>query len=143
MTAATAQRAESTGRRPQSGPPLLVPVLAYAALTVAAVVTSRSTPHPDASGLDVLRYAQAHHGAIKLGSFLLMGSAVPLALAAAVIYRRLRALGLLAVSGERGHHAQAQRLLDLLMDGLKPQYVPVARAMSGGTAKAVGEQGAR
>ena len=26
-------------------------------------------------------------------------------------------LGLLAVSGERGHHAQAHRLLDLLMDG--------------------------
>ncbi|MFL6116964.1 MAG: TetR/AcrR family transcriptional regulator [Catenulispora sp.] len=30
-------------------------------------------------------------------------------------------LGLLAVSGERGQHAQAQRLLDLLMDGLKAQ----------------------
>lgn len=33
-------------------------------------------------------------------------------------------LGLLAVSGERGRHAQAQRLLDLLMDGLKPQSGP-------------------
>lgn len=33
-------------------------------------------------------------------------------------------LGLLAVSGERGHHAQARRLLDLLMDGLKPQPAP-------------------
>ena len=46
-------------------------------------------------------------------------------------------LGLLAASKERGHHAQAQRLLDLLMDGLKPPYARVARAQSGGTAKAV------
>jgi AcrR family transcriptional regulator len=30
-------------------------------------------------------------------------------------------LGLLAVSGERGNAAQAQRLLDVLMDGLRPQ----------------------
>ena len=52
-------------------------------------------------------------------------------------------LGLLAVSGERGHHAQAQRLLDLLMDGLKPQHAPVAPAIPDGTAKAVREQDAR
>ena len=30
-------------------------------------------------------------------------------------------LGLLAVSGKRGHRAQAERLLDLLMDGLRAQ----------------------
>ncbi|MBW8805247.1 MAG: TetR/AcrR family transcriptional regulator [Catenulisporales bacterium] len=33
-------------------------------------------------------------------------------------------LGLLAASGERGHHAQAQRLLDLLMDGLRTRPAP-------------------
>jgi len=32
-------------------------------------------------------------------------------------------LGVLAVSGKRGDHAQAQRLLDVLMDGLKPQPI--------------------
>jgi len=30
-------------------------------------------------------------------------------------------LGLLAVAGKPGHHPQAQRLLDLLMDGLRPR----------------------
>ena len=85
-----------TGRRPQSGPPLWAPVLAYAVLTVLAVVVARGTPHPDASGLAVLHYDQAHRTAAKLGAFLLLGSAVPLAITAAVLYRRLRALGITA-----------------------------------------------
>jgi hypothetical protein len=97
MTVAPApQRPVASARRPQSGPPLLVPVLAFAALTVAYVVVNRSTPHPDASGLAVLHYARSHGTAIKLGSFLLLASAVPLALCAAVLYRRLRALGITA-----------------------------------------------
>ncbi|MEU7741672.1 hypothetical protein [Nonomuraea sp. NPDC049158] len=33
-------------------------------------------------------------------------------------------LGILAACDKRGHRAQAQRLLDLLMDGLKPQPTP-------------------
>ncbi|MEU0836785.1 DUF4386 domain-containing protein [Streptomyces sp. NPDC005969] len=97
MTVAPApQRPVASARRPQSGPPLLAPVLAFAALTVAYVVVNRSTPHPDASGLAVLHYARSHGTAIKLGSFLLLASAVPLALCAAVLYRRLRALGITA-----------------------------------------------
>jgi hypothetical protein len=92
----TPQRPEAATRRPQSGPPLLAPALAFAVLTVAYAVVNRSTPHPDASGLAVLHYAQTHGGAIKLGSFLLFASAVPLALGAAVLYRRLRALGITA-----------------------------------------------
>ncbi|BAU84981.1 hypothetical protein SLA_4093 [Streptomyces laurentii] len=86
----------ASARRPQSGPPLLAPVLAFVALTVAYVVVNRSTPHPDASGLDVLRYADGHGTAIRLGAFLLLASAVPLVLCAAVLYRRLRALGITA-----------------------------------------------
>jgi hypothetical protein len=92
----TTQRAEGAGRRPQAGPPLLAPVLAYTVLTIAAVVVNRSTPRPDATGSDVLHYALAHAAALKLGAFLLFASAVPLALAAAVLYRRLRALGITA-----------------------------------------------
>ncbi|MYV99552.1 DUF4386 domain-containing protein [Streptomyces sp. SID3343] len=90
------QAAAHSGRRPQSGPPLLAPVLAYAVLTVAAVIVNRSTPHPDASGAAVLAYDRAHGDAIKAGAFLLFASSVPLALTAAVIYRRLRALGITA-----------------------------------------------
>lgn len=78
-------------RHPQSGPPLLAPVLAFAALTAAYAIVNGSTPHPDASGAVVLHYAQTHNTAIKVGALLLFSSAVPLALCAAVLYRRLRA----------------------------------------------------
>jgi hypothetical protein len=93
---AAAGRTEKPSRRPQAGPPLLVPVLAYAVLTVAAVAVNASTPRPDASGSAVLAYDLAHGTPISVGAFLLFGSAVPLALTAAVVYRRLRALGITA-----------------------------------------------
>lgn len=95
-TTPTAQRTDRSSRRPQTGPPLLVPVLTLTVLTIAYVVVNRSTPRPGASGLEVLNYAQDHAANIKLGNFLLFASAVPLALTAAVLYRRLRALGITA-----------------------------------------------
>ena len=84
------------GRRPQTGAPLVAPVAAFTAVTIAYAVTNRLTPHPDASALAVLHYAQTHRTTIKLGSFLLFSSSVPLAVASGVIYRRLRALGVTA-----------------------------------------------
>jgi hypothetical protein len=97
MTVAPAtQRSQAQTRRPQSGPPLLAPVLAFAALTVAYVAVNSSTPHPDASGATVLHYARTHATTIKVGALLLFSSAVPLALCAAIFYRRLRALGVTA-----------------------------------------------
>lgn len=90
------ERPAHTGRRPQSGPRLLIPVLAYAALTTAAVVVNRSTPHPDATGLDVLHYDQTQAATIRLGAYFLFASSVPMAITAAVAYRRLRALGVTA-----------------------------------------------
>ncbi|MES9537468.1 DUF4386 domain-containing protein [Actinomadura sp. NPDC000600] len=95
-TASAPERSAPPRRRPQSGPPLLVPVLSFAALTVGYVIANRATPHPDATGAEVLRYAQEHGTAIKAGSWLLLASAIPLALLAAVLYRRLRALGITA-----------------------------------------------
>src|SRR3954464_9005748 len=95
-TAPIASEPKTAGRRPQAGPPLLAPVLAFTALTIGYVVANRATPHPDASGLAVLDYARAHGTAIKVGAPLLFASAVPLALTAAVLYRRLRALGITA-----------------------------------------------
>lgn len=82
--------------RAQRGPPLLVPVLAYVVLTIAAVIVNSSTPHPSASGAAVLAYQQAHHTAVTLGAFLLFSSGIPLAIASAVFYRRLLALGVTA-----------------------------------------------
>lgn len=88
--------APSAGRRPQSGPRLLIPVLAFTALTVAYVIVNSATPRPDASGAEVLRYAATHTTALKVGSWLLLGSTAPLAVLAGVFYRRLRALGITA-----------------------------------------------
>ncbi|BAJ30532.1 MULTISPECIES: hypothetical protein [Kitasatospora] len=97
MSASTPPRAAAPGaRRPQSGPPLLAPAVAVAALTVAYTAVNRATPHPDATGAEVVRYAQEHGGAARLGGLLLLAAAVPLALCAAVLYRRLRALGITA-----------------------------------------------
>lgn len=88
--------AAKAGRRPQSGPPLLAPVLAMTGLTIAYVIVNRATPRPDASGAEVLKYAAAHGTAISVGAMLLFASAVPLAITSAVLYRRLRALGITA-----------------------------------------------
>src|SRR5690348_6101740 len=97
MSATAPPRAAAAGgRRPQTGPPLLAPTVSVAALTVAYTVVNRATPHPDATGAEVLRYAQEHGAAARLGALLLLASAVPLALCAAVLYRRLRALGITA-----------------------------------------------
>ncbi|WP_262701678.1 MULTISPECIES: DUF4386 domain-containing protein [Streptomyces] len=92
----TAPAERTSGRRPQGGPPLLAPVLAFAVLTIGYVVVNSSTPRPDASGKEVLKYARDNGGTIELGSLLLFASATPLALLAAVLYRRLRALGITA-----------------------------------------------
>ncbi|MFD8478994.1 DUF4386 domain-containing protein [Kitasatospora sp. NPDC059673] len=82
--------------RPQTGPPLLAPTISVTALTVAYTVVNRATPRPDATGAEVVRYAQEHGGAARLGALLLIAASVPLALCAALLYRRLRALGITA-----------------------------------------------
>ncbi|GAA4502788.1 hypothetical protein GCM10023191_054840 [Actinoallomurus oryzae] len=92
----TSPRSTGSGRRPQAGPPLLAPVVAFAVTTVAYTIVNRETPHPDASGAAVLHYAQTHETAAEVGALLMLASAVPLALGAAVLYRRLRALGITA-----------------------------------------------
>ncbi|MGW7416702.1 DUF4386 domain-containing protein [Streptomyces sp. NPDC054863] len=80
-------------RHPQGGPPLLLPVLSFAVLTIAYVVLNSSTPQPTATGAEVLAYTQGNGTTIRIGAFLLLASGVPLAVLAAVLYRRLRALG--------------------------------------------------
>ncbi|MFJ1752108.1 DUF4386 domain-containing protein [Kitasatospora sp. NPDC088134] len=96
MSATAPTRPATGARRPQTGPPLLAPAIATVALTVAYTVVNRATPHPDATGAEVVRYAQEHGGEARLGALLLLAAAVPLALCAAVFYRRLRALGITA-----------------------------------------------
>ncbi|MCP2324096.1 hypothetical protein HDA40_002603 [Hamadaea flava] len=82
--------------RPQSGPPLIAPAAAFAALTVAGIALAARTPRPDAPAAEVLGYLHEHAGSVRLSAFLLFGASVPLAIWAAAAYRRLRALGITA-----------------------------------------------
>jgi hypothetical protein len=87
----------AVGRRGrQGGPPLLAPTIAYAALTIAAVILSAKVPQPGATAGSVLAYDRAHHTELEVAGFLVFGAAAPLAIWTATVYRRLRTLGITA-----------------------------------------------
>lgn len=93
----TTMTSASPARRPQGGPPLLVPVLAYGALMIAAVILSARSPQPAASAASVLAYDRTHHDALEIAGCLGFAAALPLAIWSATLYRRLRtALGITA-----------------------------------------------
>ncbi len=83
-------------RGAQGGPPLLIPVLAYGALMVAAVIVSRNVPRLSAPAVTVLAYDRAHHAELLAAGFLAFAASVPLAVWTAAAYRRLRTLGITA-----------------------------------------------
>lgn len=89
-------RPEIAVRMP-GGPPLLVPAIAFAVLTVAAVLVSVKTPTPAASAQTVLTYQLEHGTVVRLGGFLQFAAALPLAIWAATVHGRLSALGVRAV----------------------------------------------
>lgn len=91
-----APRGGPTRPDPQSGPPLLVPVLSFAALTVAGAATAAGAPRPDTSAAAVLAYDQAHPLLLAVAGALLFASSIPLAITAATVYRRFRRLGVAA-----------------------------------------------
>ena len=80
--------------RPQSGPPLIAPGLAYAVLTIAGIAVAAGVPQPGAPPGDVLAYAQGHASTTRVSAFLTLAAAVPLAIWSAA--GRLRALGITA-----------------------------------------------
>jgi hypothetical protein len=75
------------------GPPPIVPSAAFTVLLVSAVLVAPITRRPSVPAAEVLNYTQEHAGSLRLGAFLSLGAAVPLAVFAATAYRRLRALG--------------------------------------------------
>jgi hypothetical protein len=87
----TARRA-----RPQGGPPLLVPALAYGALMVTAVALSARAPQPSASATAVSAYDSSHHALLQVAGCLGFAASAPLAIWAATVYRRLQTLGVTA-----------------------------------------------
>jgi hypothetical protein len=82
--------------RPQSGPPLIAPALAFAALSIAGVVIGARAPRPTSTSAEVLAYVGSHATAMRWGAFLAFGASVPLAIWSATVYRRLRAWGVTA-----------------------------------------------
>jgi hypothetical protein len=84
------------GSRHQGGPPLAIPALAFAVVSLAAVVVSIHTPHPDASAQAVLDYQRTHGSTLRVGGFLQFAAALPLAVWTATVVGRLRSLGVRA-----------------------------------------------
>jgi len=83
-------------RKREGGPPLLVPALAFAVLTVAGAVLGAGVPRPAATATEVLAYDAGHTTVISVAAALLLGSTFPLVICAVTVYRRLRRLGVLA-----------------------------------------------
>ncbi|GAA4711645.1 hypothetical protein GCM10023215_62570 [Pseudonocardia yuanmonensis] len=95
MTTDTTRPAATRPDR-QGGPPLLVPALAFAALTVAGAVLGSSGPRPGTGAADVLAWTAGHGTVLSVGAALLLGSAFPLVVYAATAVRRLQRLGVSA-----------------------------------------------
>lgn len=88
--------APRAARRSQEGPPLLVPALAFAGLTVAGALIGGGGPRPDSAPDEVLAYAAAHPTLAGVGAALLFGTAFPLVVFAATAVTRYRRLGVAA-----------------------------------------------
>jgi hypothetical protein len=83
-------------RRGQEGPPLLVPALSFAGLTVAGAIIGAAGPRPDSAPDAVLAYAVANPVLAAVGAALLFGTAFPLVVFAATAVTRYRKLGVSA-----------------------------------------------
>src|ERR687889_1640824 len=88
--------APRAARRSQEGPPLLVPALAFAGLTVAGALIGGGGPRPDSAPDEVLAYAAAHPTLAGVGAALLFGTPFPLVVFAATAVTRYRRLGVAA-----------------------------------------------
>jgi hypothetical protein len=96
MTATRTVSPAPVGARAQGGPPLWLLALIYAALMLSGVVVGGSIAQAPATGDAVLAFQRSRAGAMQLAAFLQFGSAVPLAIWSATVYRRLRTLGVTA-----------------------------------------------
>jgi hypothetical protein len=83
-------------RRGQEGPPLFIPALSFAGLTIAGAIIGGSGPRPESTPQEVLAYAAANPTLVGLGAALLLGSAFPLVVFAATAVTRYRRLGVTA-----------------------------------------------
>jgi hypothetical protein len=92
----TATRPTTARPERQGGPPLLVPALSFAGLTVAGAVLGSSGPRPDTAVGAALAWTADHGTLLSVGAAILLGSAFPLVVYAATAVRRLQRLGVSA-----------------------------------------------
>lgn len=83
---------ESTPR--QSGPPLLIPAIVMAVFTAASAALGATAARYDSANL--LTYDQTHHIQQLVLGTLVFGTALPLLIWSATVYRRLHRLGVTA-----------------------------------------------
>ncbi|MCE3552594.1 DUF4386 domain-containing protein [Pseudonocardia sp. RS11V-5] len=102
----------------QGGPPLLVPALAFAALTVAGAVLGSSGPRPDTDAAATLAWTAAHGTLLSVGAAVLLGSTFPLVVYAATAVRRLRRLGVSAPGPSMGYAGAVLAAGSLALSGL-------------------------
>jgi hypothetical protein len=105
-------------RRPQGGPPPLVPALAYGALLIASAIVWIGGPQPGTSPGSTLSYAQAHTGQLHALAVLVFGASLPLAIWTATVYRRLRTLGVTAPGAVIGLAGGILAAASLALSGL-------------------------
>jgi hypothetical protein len=91
---ATSTPAPAVSRHRQNGPPLLIPGIAFAVLTVASAILGASGPRPASSLTDTAFYDVTHHTTLIVLGTIVFGTSIPLATWTAVTYRRLRHLGI-------------------------------------------------
>jgi hypothetical protein len=95
-TTGTTDITSTRAGRQQLGPPLLAPAIAYGVLMLASVFLAGSAPRSTDSPAHILSYLQAHVGLTEFVGFLQVAAAIPLAIWAAIMYRRQRQLGVTA-----------------------------------------------
>jgi hypothetical protein len=140
MTAAVHPTARQ--RRPQGGPPLLAPALAYGALMIASVALSARTPQPAASAATLLGYVRSHHTFMQVAGFLEFAAAAPLAIWTATGYRRLRTLGVYAPGAVIGLAGGLLAAASLALSGLVSWTVSqVSGSVEAGLARALADLG--
>lgn len=92
----TSTTAPAVSRHRQYGPPLLIPGIAFAVLTIASAVLGASGPRPTSTPFDTAAYDLTHHTILIVLGTIVFGTSIPLATWTAVAYRRLRHLGVTA-----------------------------------------------
>ncbi|HWD05392.1 MAG TPA: DUF4386 domain-containing protein [Amycolatopsis sp.] len=108
----------TTATRPQSGPPLLAPAIAFGVFTVATAALGAGGTRPDSSAAQVNAYALAHSGLLDVLAFAVFGTAFPLAIWAAAVYRRQRRLGVTAPGAAIGFAGGMLAAASLAVSGL-------------------------